>query len=223
MKSFLLPILAITLAATGCASELETPSEENLTEAEAENLKVIVSAAQADVNEVRVVFPEGTKAPKSVTSYTSPKGPGLGGIDWFQKWPGGVNASHNWEAGTDFGKRCMVASTARFEAIMKDPPEELVAFLAQYSGWSGRFYNWVDDYSGKSPEGQGASGDASKPRLWAWRTTLTKWIAQTSKDGSCLLPTRDMVIEYVKVCQSRLSESTENPGRLEGEIQGASR
>jgi hypothetical protein len=209
-------------AATGCAGNVEGSSEENLEQAqtdEAANLKLIADAASVDIEEVKVVLPRAARAPKSaVNSFRSAKGPALGGVDWFQKWSGGVSSDHNWDKGTEFGKRCMAASTARFEAIMKDAPEELVVFLEQYKAWGGSFYNWVDDYSGPD-----AFGDASNPRLWAWRTGLTKWIAQTAKDGTCLLPTRKMVVEYVAVCRSKLSEDPENPGMLKGEIQGASR
>jgi hypothetical protein len=222
-----IPAMLSIVAATGCAGNVDGSSSEDVTSAdqkEAENLKLIVAAATEKLDEAKVTFPSSVTAPKSpASSFRSPKGPSLGGVDWFQKWPGGVSADHSWDKGSEFGKRCMVASSARFEAIMKEPPAELVAFLSEYSGWSGSFYNWVDDYSGKNAEGQGASSDASNPRLWAWRTGLTKWIAQTAKDGTCLLPTRKMVIEYVAACRAKLSEDPENPGKLKGEIQGASR
>jgi hypothetical protein len=226
LRTFGILALLSLAAATGCAAEVEAEeSEENLTaeQKEALNTKRIVAAATANLDEAKVTFSSRVKAPKSSTSFRSDKGPSLYGVDWFQKWPGGVNADHSWSNGTDFGKRCMVASTARFEAIMKEPPAELIQFLSEYSGWSGSFYNWVDDYSGKNAEGQGASGDASNPRLWAWRTGLTKWIAQTAKDGTCLLPTRKMVVDYVAAARAMLSEDPENPGKLKGEIQGASR
>ena len=82
----------------------------------------------------------------------------------------------------------------RFAAIMKDAPEELVKLDAD-TNWSGSFFNWNDDYS--NPD---SYGDGSGARLWAWRTSLIKWISQTKKDGSCLLPTRELVVAAAKAC-----------------------
>jgi hypothetical protein len=227
-SALLASLLGLSVFATGCAAETAgDESEDDLTReerVEKRNMETLVRFATADIEEAKVVFPASVKAPKcGAGGFRSPQGPALYGVDWFQKWPGGVNADHSWDNGTEFGKRCMVASVARFEAIMKDAPEELLALNKNYSSWSGGFYNWVDDYSGKSADGQEASGDARAPRLWAWRTGLTKWIAQTAKDGSCLLPTRTMVVEYVANCSRQLSEDPENPGKLKGEMQGCSR
>ena len=126
----------------------------------------------------------------------------LFGVDWFQKWPGGVSADHDWSKGSEAGQRCMWAAVLRFEAIMKEPPAELKQFLSEYDKWRGSFYNWVDDYSKDE-----SSGDASHARLWAWRTGLTKWISGAAKDGSCYLPTRTMVVEYVAACKEHAASN----------------
>ena len=81
---------------------------------------------------------------------------------------------------------------------MNDPPASLVD-LKERSNWGGSFFNWNDDYS-LSDWGEGSSA-----RLWAWRTTLIKWISQTNKDGSCFLPTLEMVESLAASCLSKLN------------------
>jgi hypothetical protein len=102
----------------------------------------------------------------------------------------------------------MLASAIRFEAIMSDPPSELVA-LKDNSNWRGSFFNWNDDYA------QSDWGDGRSARLWAWRTGLIKWISQTNKDGSCYLPTLEMVQALASNCMSYSEQR-------DGEIQGCS-
>src|SRR5690606_17756560 len=121
------------------------------------------------------------------------------GTEFWQKWSGGHNPTYSFSEGTDAGRLCMQAAAIRFEAIMADPPAELVQ-LREESNWSGSFFNWNDDYS------RADWGDASGPRLWAWRTTLIKWISQTKRDGSCLLPTRDLVVKAAEACLARGAE-----------------
>lgn len=162
------------------------------------NMPADIFADARDVTKVQVVFPAGTAAP---TSYDYPDGNGfnLGGTEFWQKWSGGHNPTYSFSDGTDAGRLCMQASAIRFETIMKDPPAELVR-LKEETNWGGSFFNWNDDYS------QSTYGDASGPRLWAWRTGLIKWISQTKKDGSCLLPTRDLVIRAAESCLARGAE-----------------
>ena len=159
-----------------------------------------------DVTKHLVTFPAGTVAP---TSYDYPDGGdfNLGGTEFWQKWSGGHNPTYSFSEGTDAGRLCMQASAIRFEEIMKNPPAELVA-LDVNTNWSGSFFNWNDDYSDPT-----AYGDASSARLWAWRTGLIKWISQTKKDGSCYLPTYDMVKRAAENC-ARTGEGAA------GEIQG---
>lgn len=159
-----------------------------------------------DVTKPVVRFLAGTVAP---TSYDYPDGNGfsLSGTEFWQKWSGGHNPTYSFSEGTDAGRLCMQASAIRFEEMMKDPPAELVQLDAD-TNWSGSFFNWNDDYSDPS-----AYGDASGARLWAWRTSLIKWISQTAKDGSCYLPTRDMVIRAATSCLATGASAS-------GEIQG---
>ena len=161
-------------------------------------MPVDVFADARDVTKAHVGFPEGTAAP---TSYDYPEGNGfsLGGTEFWQKWSGGHNPTYSFSAGTDAGRLCMQASAIRFEEIMKEPPAELVQ-LRDETNWNGSFFNWNDDYS------RSEWGDASGPRLWAWRTSLIKWISQTKKDGSCLLPTKELVVKAATACLARGAE-----------------
>ena len=167
-----------------------------------------IYADARDVTKPVVKFPAGTVAP---TSYDYPQATGfsLGGTEFWQKWSGGHNPTYSFSAGTDAGRLCMQASAIRFESIMADAPAELVQ-LNEATNWSGSFFNWNDDYSGPS-----SFGDASGPRLWAWRTGLIKWISQTAKDGTCHLPTRELVIKAATACLERGTGAA-------GEIQGCS-
>ena len=159
-----------------------------------------------DVNLHRITFPEGTPAPTYAAANTSQTPFRLGGTEFWQKWSGGLNPTYSYYAGTSFGQRCMYASARRFEAIMAVAPESL-ASLRENSGWSGSFFNWNDDYS------ESTWGDGNKARLWAWRTTLIKWISQTNLDGSCFLPTLSMVEALAENCANRAENS-------DGQIQG---
>ncbi|MCW5832764.1 MAG: hypothetical protein KIS78_10170, partial [Labilithrix sp.] len=200
MKLSLLFVTALASAsvAVGCNAAAEpeeiAEGEQNLTEEDEEKLAKIRDAVK-DVDQEHVVFDEDVTAPaSSAGSGARSESASLYGVDWFQKWAGGLSADHGWQNGTVYGKRCMWASVARFEAIMKDAPPELDAFLAEYREWRGSFYNWNDDYSGTSEDGQPAFGEARGARLWAWRTGLSKWISATAKDGSCYLPTKTMLV-----------------------------
>jgi hypothetical protein len=162
-----------------------------------------------DVTVHRVVFPEGSEVP---AAYQWPQagtvGFSMGGTEFWQKWTGGENPTYSFNMGSDNGKRCMYASARRWEAIMAVVPQSLIE-LKEQSGWGGSFFNWNDDYSNDS------WADGSGARLWAWRTSLVKWISQTNNDGSCYLPTLQMVEAMAVDCMER----AEN---FEGEIQGCS-
>lgn len=158
--------------------------------------------AQArDVNQEAVTI----GGPAIEYSYPSvDSGFGLGGTEFWQKWAGGHNPTYSYGEGSEAGRKCMRASAIRFEAIMADPPESMVT-LRDETNWSGRFFNWNDDFS----EG---SGDARGAVLWAWKTGLIKWISQTDSDGTCHLPTLDIVERAAAACLSR--------GGDDGEIEG---
>lgn len=162
-------------------------------------------APALDVTLHKVVFDESLKAPNYQYPSTG-TGFNLGGTEFWQKWPGGENPTYSFLDGTEYGRRCMLASAKRFQAIMSEPSEALKN-LKLSSNWSGSFFNWNDDYSLSD------WGDGSSARLWAWRTTLIKWISQTNKDGSCYLPTLEMVEKMVENCQSRADS---NGGEIVG-------
>ena len=165
-------------------------------------------AAARDVTVAHVVFADDAGYPDSY-DYPSTDGFRLSGTEFWQKWSGGHNPTYSFYEGTDAGRRCMQASAIRFEAVMADPPPALVE-LREQSNWSGSFFNWNDDYV------QADWGDASGARLWAWRTSLIKWISQTARDGSCHLPTLELVERAAADCLA----TAERNG--DGEIQGCS-
>lgn len=193
----------------GCSSASEEDvgsGEDNLTGTESH--LAALRAAVKNVDQEHVVLSSSIKAP------TDDAGAGataehatIYGVDWFQKWGGGRSADHDWANGSENGKRCMWASVLRFEAIMKNAPPELAEYLATYTKWDGSFYNRNDDYSGASEDGTPAFGDAKGARIWAWRTNLSKWISATAKDGSCYLPTRKMLVDYLAACKTHAAES----------------
>jgi hypothetical protein len=178
------------------------------TEDSAEPIDDMWSMAR-DITVHRIVFPEGSPVPESYDYPNSSGAPfSLGGTEFWQKWSGGENPTYSFYNGSDNGKRCMYASARRWEAIMAVVPDALVE-LREQSNWSGSFFNWNDDYSNDS------WGDGNGARLWAWRTSLVKWISQTNNDGSCYLPTIQMVEALVVDCMSKAENS-------DGEIQGCS-
>jgi hypothetical protein len=163
-------------------------------------------AEARDVTRPKITIPAGTVAP---TEYGYPEDFGnlsLGGTEFWQKWTGGHNPTYSFEEGTDAGRLCMQAAAIRFEAIMVDAPAKLLE-LETATNWDGSFFNWNDDYS------QATSGDASGSRLWAWQTYLIKWISQTGRDGSCYLPTREMVERAATAC---LATGAANAGEIQG-------
>ena len=161
-------------------------------------------ALALDVTKATIAFAAEIEAP----GYAYPDvdtGFSLGGTEFWQRWPGGLNPTYSYAEGSNAGRRCMYASALRFEAILGEAPAALIE-LRDTTNWDGSFFNWNDDYS------QSESIDASGARLWAWRTGLIKWISQTSRDGTCHLPTLDLVERAAASC---LAGATP-----EGEIQG---
>ena len=159
-----------------------------------------------DVNKHLIAIPEGTEPPTYVGGKSDDGVFGMNGSEYWQKWPGGENPLFGYYGGTDAGKLCMHASARRFDAIMNAAPESLRQ-LVENSNWNGRFFNWNDDYSNSS------SSTGYSARLWAWRTTLVKWISQTNGDGTCYLPTLAMVEALASNCADRAAN-------YDGEIQG---
>ncbi len=160
-----------------------------------------------NVNQAIVVLADDTLPPESYAVPPQDSGMNLGGTEFWQRFPGGEMPLFSYPGGTELGRRCMYASAVRFSTIMADPPAEILQVL-ETTNWSGSFFNWNDDFSG-------GDGSASGARLWAWRTGLIKWISQTNSDGTCHLPTRDMLIAAAEDCLATAERS-------EGEIQGCS-
>lgn len=160
-----------------------------------------------DYAQARDVTLEAVTIGGDALSYEYPSvdsGFNLAGTEFWQKWDGGHNPTYSYTEGTEAGRKCMLASAIRFEAIMADPPPSMVE-LRDNTNWSGRFFNWNDDFSQSTRSAQGAV-------LWAWRTGLIKWISQTDRDGTCYLPTLEIVERAAAACFAR--------GGDDGEIQG---
>ncbi|MDP6946835.1 MAG: hypothetical protein QF464_21980, partial [Myxococcota bacterium] len=179
---------------------VEGPSED-AEEAEPED----PYAMALDVNAHQVYFDEDVVA-DHYTYPTAGTGFSLGGTEFWQKWSGGKNPTYQFGQGSAFGRRCMVASAKRFEAIMGDPPQSMKT-LREESKWGGSFFNWNDDYSLSD------WGDGRSAKLWAWKTGLIKWISQTNIDGSCYLPTLAMVETMAANC---LEEAEDSDGEIMG-------
>lgn len=175
-------------------------------------------AGARDVHAHRVAFDESTPIP---AAYTRPSGVSpvsLSSPEWWQRWSGGVTRSFAWDAGSDYGKRCGVASALRLEAIhaheetgedgeTRRPGRDAFEALLSGSGWRGTMYNWTEDVSaGGRPIFSGAT-------MWAWRTTGVKFVHVVHPDGSCELPTLGLVQEFSERCLSRAAAGG-------GEIQG---
>ncbi|MFT5357259.1 MAG: hypothetical protein ACI9KE_004493 [Polyangiales bacterium] len=169
-------------------------------------------AGAKDVNLHHVEFTDATPIP---VSFRRPDaGPvSLSSAEWWQRWDGGATQSFSWNEGTDYGKRCSQASAIRLEALWNYADEdgnllgrEAFEDLLNGSGWRGTMYNWAEDVS----EGGRASFDPAS--MWAWRTGAIKWISVTRADGSCDLPTLDLLQRFSATCLERAGE--------DGEIQG---
>mgnify|MGYP001316650264 CR=1 FL=1 len=197
-------LLGSDVASTEESTDLTT-SEESGSDVSVEPVANPFAPA-LDINLHLVSFPEDLEAP----NYDYPRvdsGFFLSGTEFWQKWPGGENPTYSYSEGSDYGRRCMYASALRFQALMENPPESMVQ-LRDESKWSGSFFNWNDDYGNEA-----SWGDGSSARLWAWRTSLIKWISQTNQDGSCYLPTLDMLEILATDCKEEAEYS-------DGEIQG---
>ncbi|MGE3635584.1 MAG: DVUA0089 family protein [Sandaracinaceae bacterium] len=174
-------------------------------------------AAARDVHTMRVDLsaapvPEYYSRPEGISPVS------LSQPEWWQRWSGGATQSFAWDEGTDNGKRCGQASAIRLQAIMEyeetgedgvvhRPGQEAFDALREGSGWSGTMYNWTEDVS------EGGSASFSPATMWAWRTGAVKFINVVRPDGSCDLPTLDLVLRFSATCLVRAACS-------KGEIPG---
>lgn len=131
----------------------------------------------------------------------------MNGWEWWQKWPSGLSPTYEDTEASTPGMICSVASAIRFAAILENPPTRL-AQLRRTNTWDGRFFNWNDDFSQ-----DGSSGSMRGARMWAWQDHLIKWMSQTNEDGSCELPTAEMLESTVGNC---ILEGRDADGHIEG-------
>jgi hypothetical protein len=130
----------------------------------------------------------------------------VGGCEY---WPYAVSASPYpdhivW--GCDPGsspeaQTCMAAGMRRLAVILKDPPPELLKVKEKYGISS--FFNWNDDYYG-APEGR-----QGNERIWLYNGRLIKWMSATNRDGTCKLPEKSDLVNFLNRC---LEGDAEHPG-----------
>lgn len=108
----------------------------------------------------------------------------------------GCNPGSSPEAQT-----CMAAGMRRLAVILKDPPPELLKVKEKYGISS--FFNWNDDYYG-APEGR-----QGNERIWLYQGRLIKWMSATNRDGSCKLPEKSDLVDFLNRC---LEGDADHPG-----------
>jgi len=210
----LLSFCLLASVAAGCAAAAgdDVSSGSSDFTSSGEDLSGLRDAVK-NVDEEHVVLAESIAVPTAdVSSGSKDDTTSISGLDWYQKWAGGKTADHAWSDGSKFGKRCAWASVLRFEAIVRDAPPELGALVASQTKWNGTFQNWNNDYGGKTADGKDAFGDASGAYIFAPRADITKWVSATAKDGSCYLPTKAMLVEYLTTCKAQVASGTDMKG-----------
>ena len=96
---------------------------------------------------------------------------------------------------------CMAAGMRRLAVILKDPPPELLAVKEKYGISS--FFNWNNDYYGAPEERSGSE------RIWLYKGHLIKWMSATNRDGSCKLPEKSDLVNFLNRC---LAGDADHPG-----------
>jgi hypothetical protein len=85
--------------------------------------------------------------------------------------------TYSYSECTKEGQACGVALAVRLRAILQDPPQSLLDALEADKGWSGSFYNWINDYGGKDENGtqwmrrRTTTAPASCRRTSTWTTS----------------------------------------------------
>lgn len=193
-----------TASMAGCAqTEGDTGTDTGTSDLTGDDASVAaIKKAVSNLDEEHVTIPDSIKAPNldASTGATS-EDSSVFGIDWYQKWAGGKSADHDWQNGSDFGKRCAWASIARYELLMKADPNALAALRTSHPKWDGSFTNWNDDYGGKTADGKAAYGDAKSAEIKTTASGAAKWVSATAKDGSCYLPTKKMLQSFATACK----------------------
>lgn len=195
-------------AGVTCSTSLECGAGEVCIDGSCQTEGTDPWALAKDVNLHHVEFTDATPIPESFSRPEGISPVSLSSPEWWQRWSGGATQSFTWSAGTDYGKRCGQASAIRLQAIY-ETAEGRAAFdaLREGSGWRGTMYNWTEDIS------MGGRASFSPATMWAWRTSAIKWINVVHPDGSCDLPTLELVQRYSETC-------LEQAARSDGEIQG---
>lgn len=202
--------LVATAAMVGCSQpEGETGTDTGTSDLTGDDASVAaIKKAVSDLDAEHVEIPDSIKAPNidASTGATS-EDSSVFGIDWYQKWAGGKSADHDWQNGSDFGKRCAWASIARYELLMKAEPDALAALRTSHPKWDGSFTNWNDDYGGKTADNKPAYGDAKSAGIKTTPSGAAKWVSATAKDGSCYLPTKKMLLGFAASCKDNATMS----------------
>ncbi len=97
--------------------------------------------------------------------------------------------------------KCMAAGMRRLAVILKDPPPQLKKVKEKYGISS--FFNWNNDYY-HAPEGRSGS-----ERIWLYNGRLIKWMSATNRDGTCKLPEKSDLVEFLDRC---LEGDADRPG-----------
>lgn len=144
--------------------------------------------------------------PKEVENFpieTSINGFSLGGYEYwpFKEeqpiYPDKVKWGYN--SGSEPAKKCMAAAKTALIEILKNPPAELLE-LKRKTGISS-FFQWNNDYTGAASNAMQSSGMRV---LWLYNGRLMKWISETNKDGTCLIPERKDLRALARDCLSQL-------------------
>jgi hypothetical protein len=104
-----------------------------------------------------------------------------------------------FSAGSAPAQKCMAKAERDLEAILQNPPAELVA-LKQQTGIAS-FFSWNNDYTDAARDGMAPPGFR---RLWLYKGNLIKWISETNKDGSCLIPDRNDLRSFAQDCLNQV-------------------
>lgn len=156
-------------------------------------------------------------APATVKSGKSINGFALTGFEYWQwKKPDpydggnevawGYNGDGEPKTGvmpTDVSRACMAESFRTLEAILtNDPPEELKELKAEHGVQN--FWFWNNDLTDAKSTVKVPKGNSE---LWLYEGDrgdggLIKWISQTNRDGTCVLPTREDLVLFAKACKS---------------------
>lgn len=108
-----------------------------------------------------------------------------------------------YESGSAPAKKCMAAAKTALIEILKDPPAELLELKAK-TGISS-FFQWNNDYTDAASNAMQSSGMRV---LWLYNGRLMKWISETNKNGTCLIPERKDLRALARDCLKNLAANS---------------